>query len=371
MIPQHGQLEISRSRLRNNLTLLRERVGAPTALCATIKADAYGHGVAEVAGLLREAGVEWIAVYTLDEAAELGAANRVLMLAPMVLGDASDAPPQIPGNVRVNLTDADSARALSAAAVERGWAPVKVHVQMDVGLTRAGIDAGQAGDLADLIATLPGLELEGLFGHFSHGDVAGHQATIEELASFREHAAPMKARHPGMLLHLQNSGGAWHVGGAGLDMVRIGIAIYGLQPSMAEPIAGLEPIARVTAPILAIHERAAGTGVGYGHVFRTRRASRIAVVPVGYADGYPRGMTNLGAVVQLGAATVPLVGRVSMDQITLDVTDVPAKVGDRVTVISADPAAANCVDRLAVAVGTIGYELATHFGSRLSRIIVP
>lgn len=374
MIPQHGTLEISRGRLAHNIELLRRHVGGGVHLCATVKADAYGHGVREVTGLLQGLGVTWAAVYTLDEAAALDGVENVLVLAPVVAGRGGAAEivqvqKSLPG-LRVNVTDRETARHLSVAVIEAGAAPLRVHVQVDVGLTRAGIAAGEARRLADEIAALAGLQLEGLFGHFSHGDAAGHAATAAEVALFHEHADPIQRKHLAVMLHLQNSGGAWRVRDAGLGMVRIGIALYGLQPSAAEPITELLPIARVTAPILAIHRVPAGTGVGYGHTFRTERDSRIAVVPVGYADGYPRLMSGRDGIVQIGGRAAPVVGRVSMDQITLDVTDVPAQVGDAVTVLSWEPGAANSLDAIAERVGTIGYELATHLGPRLRRAVV-
>jgi alanine racemase len=209
-----------------------------------------------------------------------------------------------------------------------------------------------------------------MFAHFSHGDVPGHPTIADQLRLLKEVAHPIKKIHPDLLIHVQNSGGSWHLGDTGLDMARIGIALYGLQPSTGNPIAGLRPVACVTAWILAIHERPAGTGVGYGHSFVTRRPSRLAVVPVGYADGYPRQLSN-ECVAQVRGQDVPVVGRVSMDQIIVDVTDVAGvEPGEEVTVISWDPEKGNSLDRMADHVGTIGYELATHLGSRLRRTIV-
>ncbi len=152
-------------------------------------------------------------------------------------------------------------------------------------------------------------------------------------------------------------------------MVRVGIALYGLQPSRNDPIAELRPVARLVAPLLAIHEREAGIGVGYGHTFVTSRPSRLAIVPVGYAEGYPRCLSNKG-VVQINGRTAPVVGQVSMDQIVVDITDVPADIGDAVTVLAWDAAAPNGIDRIAEAGGTIGYEIATGLGSRLLRRLV-
>jgi alanine racemase len=177
-------------------------------------------------------------------------------------------------------------------------------------------------------------------------------------------------------VHLQNSGGAWHLPKHdcdGLDMVRVGVALYGLQPSTEDPILELLPIARVTAPILTIHQRPAGTGVGYGHMFVTSRPSQLAVVPVGYADGYPRQLSNK-CVAQVRGLDVAVVGRVSMDQIILDVTDLPeVTAGETVTVIAWDAGKPNSIDKMADAIGTIGYEIATHLGAgggRLKRVLI-
>jgi alanine racemase len=375
MIPQHGLLEISRSRLFHNVELIRRQSRAQ--LCATIKADAYGHGVRDMMPLLWNAGLRWIAVYTLDEALEVAAAAdfHVLVLAPLLLSSPSDislAPLAAHASqIRVNLIDAATARHLSQTlAKHHPGTTLSVHIQIDTGLTRGGADPSDLPQLVDLIASLPNLRLEGVFSHLSHGDVPGHDASQDQLAAFRAATNPLKSRHPELLLHLQNSGGTWTLQDPALDMIRTGIALYGLQPSTADPIPQLRPIARVTAPILAIHQRAAGTGVGYGHSFRTNRESRIAVVPVGYADGYPRLASNRGLIVQINDREAPVIGRISMDQITIDVTDVPAQPGDRATVISWNAGERNSLDALADAVGTIGYELATHFGKRLRRVIV-
>jgi len=377
MVPQQGVLEISESRLRRNLALLRQRIG-PAALCATIKADAYGHGLRQLAPLLRAAEISWAAVYSLEEAATLARFGfEVLVLSPVVLTAEHPSLPE-PGpadlaKIRLNVTDVESAQRLSELAEQLlpAGPPLAIHMQVDAGLTRMGVLPGDAPELAAVIAKLPGLRLEGLFAHFSHGDVPGDPTVDTQLRVLQGVAGQLKPRHPNLIVHMQNSGGAAHLGDAGLNMVRIGIALYGLQPSMDDPIEGLLPVARVVAPVLAIHDRPAGTGVGYGHTFRTNRPSRLAIVPVGYADGYPRHLSNR-CVAQVRRQSVAVVGRVSMDQIILDVTDVSeARVGDEVTVISWDPAEPNCLDRMAQSAGTIGYELATHLGGRLHRRIVP
>jgi len=371
MLPQHGTLQLSTARLRHNLNLFRN---AAPRLAATIKANAYGHGIDTLAPLLLQQNITWACVYNLHEALHLATYpwHGLLVLAPFVASTPLDpalaarlAPP-----IRLNLTDLASARYLSAA-LTNCTAPLPVHIQIDAGLTRAGVAPAEAPALIAAVAALPNLHLEGLFAHFSHGDAPNHPTLQQQYDTLMAVARPFKQRWPHLLVHLQNSGGAINLPHPSLDMVRLGIALYGLQPSTSDPILNLQPIARVVAPILDIHARPAGVGVGYGHTFLTQRHTRIAIVPVGYADGYPRQLSN-HCVAQLRGRDVPVVGRVSMDQITLDVTDIPdAAIGDEVIVISDDPAKPNCLDRMADAIGTIGYELATHLGPRLARTITP
>jgi alanine racemase len=381
MIAQHGTIEISRSRLAHNVRLVRNRV-AGARLCATIKANAYGHGVDLVTDLLLKEGVDWACLYSLQEALDLAkfVALKMLVLSPLVLQEPS---PKLlerilewgGSEVRFNIVDEQCARCLAESVVavdhKRRW---PVHIQVDAGLTRMGAAPADVPALAAAIEKMPGLALEGVFAHFSHGDVPGHPSVACQLEAFHRAADPLKKARPDLILHMQNSGGALNLGHTGLDMVRVGIALYGMQPSTDDPIADLQPIARVTAPLLAIHDRPAGTGVGYGHTFVTKRASRLGIVPVGYADGYPRNMSNQ-CVAQVHGVDVPVVGRVSMDQIIVDLTDLsatdgPVTPGEQVTVVSWDPAKPNALDRMADTLGTIGYELATHFGSRLRRVVV-
>lgn len=397
MIPQHGRLEISASALRHNLALLQARLGSGVKVCATIKAEAYGHGVLPVGECLLKAGVEWFCFYSQEEAGAhmnwmrgvtsdvLGTAEpRFLALSPLLVtpgrreffGDITPlshrmakARAMVSGQLRLTLVDPEAAAALDSLA-KAAKSKIPVHIQFDAGLTRAG--ATETGTLALIryVQSLRHLQLEGLFAHFSHGDEPGHAATAAQLAAFKACARKARELCPTLMLHLQNSGGVFHVADECLTMARVGIALYGLQPSFDHPIADLRPVARLVAPVLAIHDRPEGTGVGYGHTFITKRASRLAIVPVGYADGYPRTLSNRG-VVQVRGKTAPVVGRVSMDQIIVDVTDVVgASVGDDVVVISNDPAQPNAIDRIAQECGTIGYEVATGFGSRLHRMLV-
>jgi alanine racemase len=379
MLPQHGRLELSREALAYNVALLRRHAGSAL-LCAALKANAYGHGCDLLAPLLYEMNVPWACVYSLEEALALAPTTKqkILALAPLVSANGGGVTSEIAHQlaaraqnpIRLTLADIHTAQSLASALTAAG-APKRypIHVQIDTGLTRAGLALQDAAPLLNFVAAHPALRLEGIYAHLSHGDVKGDASLMRELDPLMMLAAPFVAKDPQVMLHLQNSGGLIHIKNASLDMVRLGISLYGLQPSMTHPIHGLRPIAKLTAPILIIHDRPAGVGVGYGHTFTTQRPSRLAILPVGYGDGYPRALSNRG-VVQINNALAPVVGRVSMDQIIIDVTDIPAKLGDIATAISNDPAAPNSADHIAQMTGTIGYEITTGFGSRLERIIV-
>jgi len=382
MILQHGTLEISEARLRHNVALLQAKLPPRTLLCALLKADAYGHSAVHLDTLLRRAGVPWRCLYNIQEAVRIASlpppgASRVLALAPLVCRpEGPSAQTQellaaaLLAGVRLTLVDRASATFLNALAGSLPRPPAPVHVQIDTGLTRSGVGVAQGTDLIRHLLTLPHLQLEGLYTHLSHGDEPDHPSIGDQVRTLHAVADPFKRDHPHLLLHAQNSGGAWHFSDTALDMVRIGIALYGLQPSLDNPLPGLQPVARLVAPILMLHERPAGVGVGYGHTFRTGRPSRLAIVPVGYADGYPRALSNCG-IVQVRGQSAPVVGRVSMDQIIIDVTDVPAAtVGDQVVVFSDDPTLPNAIDQVGRTCGTIGYEIATGLGPRLDRQIV-
>ena len=382
MLEQSGTLRISHLRLNHNVSLFRHRCPPSTRLCATVKANAYGHGVAEITPLLIDAGMDWFCVYSLAEARNLAShagGKPILILAPIVIPQKDTAHNSSPeelvellhnDTIRYTITDEHSACQFSQLVQSlHPPHPVNVHIQVDTGLTRQGVALKTAESLVRSVLGQGVLRLEGLFTHLSHGDSPNHAASSKQLSLFENLRDRVKELQPTVLFHAQNSGGAWHWPDIKLDMVRLGIGLYGLQPSVAEPISDLQPIASLHAPITALHDRPAGTGVGYGHTHILERKSRLAIVPVGYADGYPRALSNT-AMAEVNGTLVPVVGRVSMDQTILDVTEATASIGQNVTLISANPASPLAMDKLATICNTIGYELATGLGRRLSRVVV-
>ncbi|HVT79906.1 MAG TPA: alanine racemase, partial [Phycisphaerae bacterium] len=228
MIPQFGTLEISRSRLRHNLALLQQNAGRAK-LCATIKANAYGHGIQPLSQLMEAEGIEWACVYNLQEAIDLASRFHTLVLAPLQSLESHDT--EIFGRIasmrdivrrlddrngqpiiRINITTIDSARELSKLAAEsKIQGGIRIHMQIDAGLNRAGIEPREAPALADIIGSLPHLALEGVFAHFSHGDEPGHPTLHQQTTTLLRAADEIKVKFPNLLVHIQNSGGTFHV----------------------------------------------------------------------------------------------------------------------------------------------------------------
>jgi alanine racemase len=366
MIPQHATLYLSRGRLANNLAVLRGLAGRECEISVVVKADAYGHGAKQLVPELVALGIQTVCVYTRAEAEALvGLIPRIIVLAPLVF-DPGTSVDFVPPHPSITLTLQDHQ---TLAALINHLSPTQklsVQVQIDTGLTRCGIEPNEAPALIEKILQTPAFVLHGLFAHLSHGEVPHHPTLAAQSAALTNIADPFRSRVPGLKLHLQNSGGTRNLPPGNFNMVRIGIAAYGLQPDASNPIPGVQPIARITAPILAIHHRPPGTGVGYNHLFSTSHASRLAILPIGYADGYPRAMTHVG-VVAINNHLCPIVGRVSMDQLIVDVTSTHATLGDSATVISDQPDAPNSVESIARHCNTISYEITTGFGSRLAR----
>ena len=240
-------------------------------------------------------------------------------------------------------------------------------MQIDVGLTRQGCTAEVLPRLLAVISDLSHIKLSGVFAHFSHGEMPGSDITSQQYEMFHQLAGPLRSQ--GIIAHIHNSGGAYRKLPIDVDLVRLGIGLYGLQPSLDYPNDALQPVAELRAPIVAVHKRSAGTGVGYGHQFVTARPSRLAIIPVGYGDGYRRELGGR-AVVEMGRHSYPVVGRVSMDQLVVDVTDGNVHEGDIATLISSNPRSDISMDHLAEKLRTISYEIATGLGTRIVRQLI-
>jgi alanine racemase len=338
---------------RNCATLAR--AAAPATLCAVVKGDGYGHGAVPASWAALSGGAGWLAVATSREALELRAAGidrRIL-----VLGALSDEelPEALEAQADVVAWDPSWAAALPAGT--------RVHVKLDSGMGRLGTRDRDAADATVAAAAAGGCEVAGVMTHFATADEDAGFAR-EQLARFLPWADAVCAHHPMALRHAANSAAALTLPEARLDLVRCGIAVYGLDPFHRDPREhGLEPALRLTSWVAAVKDCAAGESAGYGRRFVARAPTRLATVPIGYADGVRRGLTN-NADVLIGGRRFPLVGTVSMDNVTIDVGDAEVAVGDEVVLIGDGLLA----EEMAARLGTINYEVTTGISRRVPRM---
>ncbi len=336
-------------------------------ICGVVKADAYGHGALPVSRTLLARGADALAVASLDEAREL---RRGGLAAPLlVLGGVapSTAAAAVELGLSVVVADEESARQL-AEALPAGRR-LRVHLEVDTGMTRRGTALADLGGLADALRALP-LEVEGVMSHLACGEQPGHESVARQRRTFDEALAALGAAgiRPA-LRHLANSGGLLGDPATHYDLVRPGIALYGglPDPALADRV-DLRPVMQLRTYVEQVRTAPAGTGVGYGLTFTTRRESRLAVLRMGYAQGYPRSLSNRGQVV-VRDRLAPVVGIVSMDHVTIDVTDVPGvRSGDEVILWGRAAEPRLDVMEVGERAGTLGYELLTRVGRSIPRV---
>jgi alanine racemase len=351
--------------ISSNLAAIRARSKAD--VIAVVKADAYGHGAEAVAETSFEAGAVMVAVATIEEGLALreGGVNGPILV---LLGptDSSEVAHAVAQDLVLVVWDVERARAISeAATVLRRHA--RVHFKVDTGLTRLGAPASEAAARYRSIASLPHLEIDGVFTHFATADDPDTSNDRAQLERFREvlESIPELPR----LVHATASAGVAAFGSVdGMTAVRTGLAIYGLHA--APHLAGALPLRPALSWRSRVHRMAsvpAGTGVSYGHEYRLPRDGRIATVPVGYGDGLPRVAGKRGAVLVRGRR-VPFAGRICMDLVMLDVTDLEgAREGDEVVLIGAQAGTRQSAEDLAEACETISYEIVTGIRRRVPR----
>jgi alanine racemase len=359
--------EIDGHALADNFAELARVAGGGSAVIPVIKADAYGHGLTLVGRVLHDAGAERFAVATVAEGEALRASRISDGL--IVLGGVYPAEHErvVAARLTPVVWDIETPRALAAHARAAGRV-VPVHVKIDTGMRRLGVPPAEAPALVRAIADLDGLTVEGLLTHFADAESVDGAATMRQLAEFERLVAALeKARLRPPLVHAANSAATLTLPRARFDAVRPGLALYGIAPSaQAAATARLRPAMRFVTGIIATRPVAPGVAVGYAGTFVARRPSVIATLPVGYADGYPRALSNRGEVVIRGVRA-PVAGRVCMDQTMIDVTDVPgAAAGDEV-ILWGGPLP---VEEVAVWAETIPYELLTRVGARVPRTLV-
>lgn len=334
-----------------NVNDVVSRLPGGSRLIAVLKADGYGHGAVELAQRCEKLPVAAIAVALLEEAVELRTAGIGLPL--LVFGSLSEEQIRIAADREISV-GIPGPEALGNAARVARERDVRVHLKLDSGMGRMGLIEDDLADAVELIRATPGLKVEAIYSHFATADEAEHPLTQEQQARFRTLVATLReAGLTAPLHHFANSAATLRGLVEPGDFVRAGIALYTLSPVM-----------RWRTEIVRLKELPPGHAIGYGATFHTTRPSRIATLPVGYADGYNRLFSNRGEVLIRGKR-VPIVGRVSMDLTTVDVTDVPeAAVGDEAVLLGDEIG----VEELAAKLGTISYEVFCSVGARVPRV---
>lgn len=361
-------IEVDTAAVVHNLQLLRGLLKGRTRVFGVVKADAYGHGAVKVARALEEAGVDTFCVARVEEAVELrnaGIRGAMLVFTPAFRPQAMAA---IGVDSALSVGSKEHAEQVASAARACGRR-ARIHMKVDIGMGRLGTRPENAVELLRFISTFPELEVEGIFSHFPCADMQPPTITrkqIETFASMRQAVLDAGFKIP--YFHCANSAAAMDFPEAHFDAVRLGIALYGQYPSSeVQARLALKPAMALKTTIVFVKDVPAGVGLSYGHTFVTSRPSKIATVSLGYADGYPRHASSRTAMLVHGHPA-PVLGRVCMDQILLDVTDIPETgLGDEVLVFGASGGYALPADALAAAIGTIGYEITTRVGKRLPR----
>jgi len=364
--------EINLDNIAHNVREVSKRVGKMTEIMAVVKADAYGHGVFETVPTLLENGASRLAVSMLDEAIQLREFGVKVPILVLGYTEPSRAEDIIKYNITQTVFSHELAEALSDAAVKMGK-QARIHIKIDTGMTRVGFKPGY-GAVKDVvrISELPGIIIEGLFSHFASADETDREYTMLQFERFE--SIIQELNRIGVLIpvkHIANSAAVIQYPNLHLNMVRPGIILYGLYPSdeVDRSSIDIRPGMELKARVVLVKEVEEGTPVSYGRTFVTKRKSRIATLPIGYADGYSRLLSNRGRVLIHGQYA-PIVGNICMDQCMVDVTDIDeeVKTGDEAVIFGVQGKNEITVDEIAKLCNTINYEVVSLIGKRIPRV---
>lgn len=371
---ERAWIEIDLAALAHNVQQVKSLLSQQTDLMAVVKADAYGHGATTVARTALRAGATWLGVATIPEGIELREAG---IQAPILILGATYTPEQIQTIVRWKLqpTLCTPKQALvfsETIAHLRPSKPLPVHLKIDTGMSRLGTPWQEAVEFVQLAHRLPHLEVASIYSHLATAESRDRSTAKQQQQRFESIISCIRqAGVTAPRLHLANSAGTLTDSSLHYDLVRIGLALYGLYPAEhLKSILSLKPALQVKARITQVKTLQPGTGVSYGHRFVADREMQMAVVGIGYADGIPRNLSNKMTVLVQGHR-VPQIGAITMDQLMLDVSQVPnLQEGDVVTILGHVGQHCISADDWAATLGTISWEILCGFKHRLPRVAV-
>ncbi|MGB0638538.1 MAG: alanine racemase [Myxococcota bacterium] len=356
--------------LATNLRLIRNHLPASPKILAAVKGDAYGHGAARCARALEASGVDWFGVALVEEGRALRAAGieaPILCLGGVGPLGAEEA---IRNRLTPLIGNIEEAISMNTAATDAGLT-YPIHIKVDTGMGRLGVPAHLWNHFLDQLADCRNLQVQGIASHLAESETVGGKINTEQ--QFRKYEeAVAAAKHRGFdttLNHISNSGAVLQYPNRGSDMVRPGLLLYGYDPGNRIPRIDVKPIMTVKTQVLVVRDLPAGVGVSYGGQYTTTRPCRLATLPVGYADGYPRALSDQAEVLIHGQRA-PVRGRVCMDLCMIDVTDVttPVKAGDDVILLGEQDGNKITAWDLADWAKTIPYEILAGFSERIPRI---
>jgi alanine racemase len=367
-------VEIDLGALAHNVRQLKSFLAPQTALMAVVKADAYGHGVITVAQTVLESGASWLGVATVPEGIELREAG---IKEPILILGATHTPEQIKAiahwqlqptlcNFKQALVFSETLEATAACE------PVPVHIKLDTGMSRLGPPWQQAAEFVQLVQRLPKLQIASIYSHLATAEDVDQTVMRQQQTRFDRAIAQIKTTGiPLPLLHLANSAATLTERALHYDMVRVGLAIYGLYPAAhLQSNINLKPVLQVKARVTQVKTIPPQTGVSYGHQFISDRELYLAVVGIGYADGVPRNLSNKMTVLIRGQR-IPQIGAITMDQLMLDVSAIPdLQEGEVVTLLGQEGNELISADDWATELSTISWEILCGFKHRLPRVSV-
>lgn len=371
MTQHHVTADIDLGRLSRNVETLKRKINGP-ALMAIVKANAYGHGLVQSAQAAKRGGADWLATALIEEAIDLrnaGVAGPILTWLNTLDDRFEEC---ISKDIDLGINSLESLSAISVAAVKVGK-PARVQVKIDTGLGRNGVTLD---DLPNLISALMQaqsngqINVIGVFSHFAYADEPSNPTIGEQINNFKIAVdALTDANFELEVKHLSNSAATLGLPHTYNNLVRPGLAIYGISPSpeVGEAVEhDLKPVMRLRAPIILIKDVPAGTGVSYAHQYHTKNQTKLALIPAGYADGIPRAASNKGPLL-IDGKRFTISGRVCMDQFVVDIGDANVKPGDQAVLFGDAANGEPSVNDWAEAAGTINYEIVTRIGPRVFR----
>jgi len=365
-------LRIDLDAYRHNLTLIRTFIAPDSDIIPVIKNNAYGHGMIPIAKAAIEFGVPMLATSSIAEGIELRQEFPKTPILTLLQPSEDELISAIRQSLTLTISDTATAERVGSLAQKLNTV-VRVHCEVDTGMGRQGFFLESAAELLQQISRISNVDIEGIYTHFPTADEVDDSFTVSQIRNFRQLLKELSRDGiPYEISHAANSAGVLNYTSSYFDMVRPGIITYGIQPNNTVPLDNhFRPVASWTTRVVLVRNLPGGVGISYGRTYNTKSAERIAVIPVGYGDGYPRALSNCGEVLIHGKRC-PIRGRVTMNEFMVDVTHLHSvSPGDTVTLLGKNGTGLIRAEELAQLCGTIGYEIMTGIAPHVDRQYVP